>query len=640
MMGLRLRFIALLLCVCAALAALWWLSLRSDEEDRPVRSQLTDAVPPAVEAKRADSEPTNSPARVRFLEFETGGGSGASASDPGSAEASKAAARAPDAPFPLPKGSGRIRFTVEDGAGSPAEGAAVMLRSLEPVGGAERVVAGRYGEADIVGLAAGRYAYQVQAPSGPEVASADSVQLGDGEWKDLTVRLVGVGLAVTGRVLNPRGEPIAGVEISTKRHHFASAVSESVSGDRSPRTTRSRDDGSFEIRGLAEGEYDLETRATERFAPAKLLVQAGGAPVDLVLQEGVRIYGTVTNARGEALARVHVGAWGPTSAGAYTNERGDYELRLEREPEDGETVYTIRFNLHGYKEAQLPLPRPGSEGTREVRLDVELRAVEDAALVTGVVESERGEPVLGANVTLSRQTGPKYHARSDADGNFSLADVEIGADYRLSLVAPVPFRDYSEQGIRVTEDGLSLEIVLESLATGRLTGRMVDAEGNPLPGFRLWLGGASVRSALPVSSDEQGFFELADAPAGSLSFDTRASPRLRVSGLMLREGGDADVLLVLDSGDHEMAGKVLDDRGDPVAGAQVSLSWSHASGGLQSTSERVTATDPSGSFRLSHLGPGEHLLEVRAAGYRTVQEYRGADRYAAELEVRLDPNAP
>jgi hypothetical protein len=43
-------------------------------------------------------------------------------------------------------------------------------------------------------------------------------------------------------------------------------------------------------------------------------------------------------------------------------------------------------------------------------------------------------------------------------------------------------------------------------------------------------------------------------------------------------------------------------------------------------------------FRFSQLGPGEHLLEVRAAGYRTLQEYHDADRYAAEVELRLEPD--
>ena len=600
----------------------------------------TDVGAQAPEAARGVEPEPVAPGRgprTWVLEMGSGGGASEPATPPARDPASEWSSD-PALLGELPSGSGRIVFAVQDASGRALRDVAVLLKSLGTAGGAELAVTGAGGEARFLDLAPGPYAYRVQAPSGPEVASADSVRLEEGEWKDLTVRLLAVGLAVSGRVLDPRGGPIAGIEVSARRHHFASAVSESVSGDRSPRTTRSQDDGSFEIRGLPEGEYDVETRATHRFAPAKVIVRAGGAPVDLVLREGFRVYGTVTNARGEALARVHVAAQGATSAGAYTDERGSYELQLERA--DGDAAYTFRFTLRGYEVAQPPLPQLGPEATRELRLDVELGALENAALVTGVVESERGEPVAGATIFLKRPQGMHYQATSGADGSFSLADVEFGADYQLSLVAPVPFRDYAEQGIRVTENGLSLEIVLESLATGRLTGRMVDVEGSPLPGFRLWLGGASVRSAVPVSGDERGYFELEEAPAGSLSFDTRASPRLRISGPTLRAGGEAEVLLVLDSGDQEMAGEVLDDRGDPVAGAQVSLSWSHASGGLRSTSQRTTSTGPSGVFRFSQLGPGEHLLEVRAAGYRPVQEYRDADRYAAELEVRLDPNAP
>jgi len=637
-MDCRQRLIALLFCLCAALGAAWWLALEP-EEDRPVPSSLADAQPPlAFEPARTKSEPTDSPGRIRFLEFDSDGGPGERASDSGSAETSKAAADQPGALLPLPVGSGRILFTVEGGSGSPAEGAAVTVRSLEPAGGAERILAGRDGGAHFIGLAAGRYAYRVQDPNEPEVASADSVWLEEGEWRDITVRLVGVNLAIAGRVLNPWGEPLAGIEVSANRHHFASGVSESVSGNRSPRSARSRGDGSFEIRGLAEGEYDVETQATERFAPAKALVRAGGASVDLVLREGLRVYGTVTSARGEALARVHVGAQGPTTASAYTNERGEYELHLEREPEDGAGPYTIRFNLPGYEEAQRPLPGSGAEGARALRVDIELRAAENAAPVTGIVESEHGEPVSGATVILSMQQGPNHQAVSGADGSFSVPDVKIGRGYYLRVIAPVPFRDYAEREISIAEDGASLDIVLESLDIGRLTGRMVDVEGNPLPGFRLWLVGASVRSALPVSADERGYFELERAPAGSLSFDTRVSPRLRVSGLTLREGGEADVLLVLDSGDREISGRVLDGRGDPVGGAQVTLSWLQTSGGLQSTSQRATGTDPNGGFRFGQLGPGEHLLEVHAAGYRSVQEYRDASRYAEQLEVRLEPN--
>ena len=135
-MGPRLRLIALFLFT--ALCGLWLLSVRF-EEDEPGRSRLADAEPSALEFEPVDPEPSNSPPRIHILEFEYGSGSDERALDPGIDEASEAGAREPDAVSPLPEGSGRIRFSVEDGAGSPAEGAAVALRSLEPGGGAERM---------------------------------------------------------------------------------------------------------------------------------------------------------------------------------------------------------------------------------------------------------------------------------------------------------------------------------------------------------------------------------------------------------------------------------------------------------------------------------------------------------------------
>jgi hypothetical protein len=166
---------------------------------------------------------------------------------------------------------------------------------------------------------------------------------------------------------------------------------------------------------------------------------------------------------------------------------------------------------------------------------------------------------------------------------------------------------------------------------------MIDGERNPIPGFRLWLVSASAgRSAVPITSDERGYFELAEAPAGSLSLGTRSSPRLHVSGVSLPARGEVDVVLVLDWGDREMQGRVLDDRGDPVGGADVSLSWSHEGGGMHSSSKRGTRTDPQGVFRFTKLGPGKHVLEVSAAGYAPLAERHEIGRYAPEVEVRLE----
>jgi hypothetical protein len=108
--------------------------------------------------------------------------------------------------------------------------------------------------------------------------------------------------------------------------------------------------------------------------------------------------------------------------------------------------------------------------------------------------------------------------------------------------------------------------------------------------------------------------------------------------VFLLDGGDTETTLVLDWGDRTLAGRVLDDRGDPVGGAKLSLSWSNTNGDMQSTSRRTAQTDSTGIFRFTQLGPGEHLLDVRASGYHALQEYYDVGRDSADVAVRLDPD--
>jgi hypothetical protein len=590
-------------------------------------------------AKRADPEVSKPGSQIRILELDSAEGSSPPTSGDGLAD-SPQSVRAPSEPAPLQKGSGEVLFAVEDASGRQLRDVSVTLQQLDPGGGADHAMTGGRGEARFFDLAPGSYSYRAYTRGGSELASAASFRLEEGERKYITVRLGGASLSIVGRLRNQRGEPISGIAVSAVRHRFASSVSEDESGDGSTRSARSREDGSFEIEGLAEGEYEVRTTATDRYAPLKVTLQAGAGTTDLILVEGFAIDGTVTNEGGEPLARVWVGLREQRDRFTYTDDAGRYRLQL------GSGVHhlnsTVRFYLAGYEEQLLGFPGSEPGNALELRLNTVLRPVEDAASVVGSVRAERGGPIAGATVVFgSPELRTHYQTVSDPDGNFSISNIVIGSGYQLRVLPGGSYFDYSRDQIRVSEDGNSFEIVLEALSMGRLTGRMLDLEGNPIPDFRIWLlsTGAS-RNAVPISSDEQGYFELADAPAGSLTFDTRASPRHIVRGVYLPVDGEREVSLILDWGALEMTGEVLDDRGDPVGGAEVKLSWSDTNGEIQSTSSRATRTDPSGLFRFGQLGPGEHLLEVRAATYHTVQERHDVERYGTEVEVRLDPGAP
>jgi len=508
----------------------------------------------------------------------------------------------------------------------------VSLRWLEEEGATGDALTDAGGEARFAGLAAGRYAYRVRAPGRPELVSATPIGLEEGERKRHVVRVAGAALSISGRVGDRAGEPLPGIEVSVVRHRYASPVDEAVTTP--DRRTWTQEDGAYTLRGLAEGEYEVRTTATLRYASAKAIVRAGAESADLVLLEGLRVHGVVTDAGGARLDRVYVALVPPRDRFAYTDDEGRYQLDLQR-GQAGEGL-TFRFAKQGYEERQLALPALAGE----VRLDAELVLLEDAAPVSGVVLTERGEPVAGATVLLrSRELGTQYQTVSDHNGRFSMPAVKVGPGYGLNVLPNSPLRDYTRARLRVTEEGLELEIALETVETGRLTGRMVDVEENPLPQLRLWLASTTgTRSALPLASDARGEFVVDEAPAGALAFDTRSSPRLSVSGLRLPAGQERDVVLVLDWGEHVLEGQVLDDRGRPVAGAQATLAWSHQRGSLSSRSRRQAVTDGSGAFRFVQLGPGRHALEVHASGFRVAREKLDVDRYAAEVEIRLEPS--
>ena len=94
--------------------------------------------------------------------------------------------------------------------------------------------------------------------------------------------------------------------------------------------------------------------------------------------------------------------------------------------------------------------------------------------------------------------------------------------------------------------------------------------------------------------------------------------------------------VVLDWGDHEIRGLVLDRFGHPVPASRILLKWSHETDGISSVSTRRTAADAHGNFQFSQIGPGTHSLMVDADGFETVSLDHDASRQGYDLTVRLN----
>ncbi|MBX3270948.1 MAG: carboxypeptidase regulatory-like domain-containing protein [Sandaracinaceae bacterium] len=130
---------------------------------------------------------------------------------------------------------------------------------------------------------------------------------------------------------------------------------------------------------------------------------------------------------------------------------------------------------------------------------------------------------------------------------------------------------------------------------------------------------ASYRGALPV---------VLDLPAGApVRILAEAPGRARFT-LEQRFEGDTSVRVPLPPGGR-VAGLVVDDRGDPVAGARVSVEREGAP-----LPPWVVGTDAAGLFEIDTLHAGAHALTVDAAGYGPVARSGvepGGDRLRVEL---------
>ena len=445
---------------------------------------------------------------------------------------------------------------------------------------------------------------------------------------------------ISGRVLTRAGAPVPGIELTaTAARVFDRDKGKEVLTHGYQRKTTSAYDGAYAFQQLADGEYHIRTTVTGQYAEARMSVRAGVDFADLVLtaHRDLRVHGVVSTAAGEPLARVQVQPLIHAAKAVTTNRDGEYAF-VVKVMEAGQNL-VIRAARNGYKDNKINLEAAKPDAGNDVVLNIVMQPDPTAlAVVSGSVRSSLGEPVAGQRIQLSSgKARQSYRASSDQDGEFVIQGVELSDDYTLSINAADAYDDYFQRNLAVTEDGLTLDIELKAKDVGTLTGQMVDLYGNPISNFSLVLQRkqTSYYNARVVG-DSVGAFRVENAPAGELRFKTRSNPYHRIDGIRLEAGDEHDVQIVLDAGYDEIRGQVEDDRLNPVAVPNISLTWAHTQDGVRSTSRRTTAADEQGDFRFTQLGPGPHTLSINVPGFKPVRLNHDVAEQGSDVDVRLE----
>jgi hypothetical protein len=138
-----------------------------------------------------------------------------------------------------------------------------------------------------------------------------------------------------------------------------------------------------------------------------------------------------------------------------------------------------------------------------------------------------------------------------------------------------------------------------------------------------------------VTGDQQGFFEVDEVEEGALIFETHSSPLYSISGIHLSAGEEKDIRLVLDWGNHQVAGLVLDDRGAPVTASELFVSSLRRDSGMRTHAVRRAITDEEGYFLFTQVGPGYHTIRVDVPGFDEMILDHDVRRDNRDVVIRL-----
>lgn len=439
-----------------------------------------------------------------------------------------------------------------------------------------------------------------------------------GENDELEVLLPAAD-AISGRVFDEAGKPVKGVLVR------AGVDPSAAEGDGVPfDEARSDADGLFVLKVTPLGALSINAYLPG-FAASSLVRSRSKNPERIVVKHGGRVEGSVVDPAGKPVAGAVVVGGG---VAAETDAAGRYELAGV--PEGLASVEVV------WKE-DLAARRVGIRVRKGEVARADLALARSAAVAGTVLDEKTRRPLAGARVFASTATTPwapadaPRSATTDARGRFRIAGL-AARDYMIVASR----RDCVRSVIPGVLAGIappgSANFALRRTAV--ISGRVSDELGQPVSGARVSLLQPSGRKALlagrwasarpATASGGDGAFRLRGvAPGAGVSIQA-AKPGFvaaRRDGILPSGESARGILLVLRRG-FDARGRVVNEQGEPVAGAEVRLTRNERrdSGSFFFSSDsgvgRPAATsDRDGRFVARSLQEGQYSVRFSREGF-------------------------
>ena len=377
-------------------------------------------------------------------------------------------------------------------------------------------------------------------------------------------------------------------------------------------------EGTSEIVLLEPGAGSRGSSAPE----VTLVLSSGGALEGRVVDEGSR---PVAGAR-VSLAASAIATGSGMSGGAFehsTRTAADGTFAFAAVP-DNAILLVSRDPLALSAEVRMPVEVP-ERGRRdlvvtlpEARAPLHVRVTDDRGFPLGMVQ-------LGAE-SLDPATPLRTTAFTDSRGEATL----IGAH---GIALKIEARAPAHATTRLETDGqrdLTVTLGPGLAVAGEVRG---SRHGEPIAGADVIL--YADDGPHRARTDASGRYQLADLPSGKARIEARApgyAPASRASLVLVSELPRLEL-----EDEAAISGIVVDERGQPVAGARVARGHVPVYLAAAGAPTSVVLTDTAGVFRLGQLPDGDSTLEAYAAdvGRGHVDVHLFAGTASSDVRIQL-----